>query len=133
MISVDPGVNGCGWARWDAFGRLAACGYSRHLPYDSPVVVEVPQIYPGVRSKGNPNDLIRVAFAAGRAVGLSECQVVKPREWKGTIKKEVMLKRILKSLDDKELQIIKDLKLPKSVEHNVVDACGLGLWYLKRL
>ncbi len=137
MISVDPGVHGSGVAFWFA-GRLSAVRYYKPSEISSvlSVVIECPQIYPGVKSKGNPNDLIKLAFEAGRIIGLFnpvELRVIKPRDWKGTIKKEAMLKRILSKLTEEELAIVKAANIPKAVEHNVLDAIGIGLWHLGRL
>ena len=157
MISIDPGVNGHAWALWDYYdswyegGGWYDGGVYHDISSDEPVlikvglgelppdddiheiVIELPQVYAGSKSKGNPNDLIKLAYEAGRVVGSAAAKVIKPREWKGTIKKEVMLKRILSKLDDRELRLLKGLGLPPSKEHNVVDAIGIGLWALGRL
>jgi hypothetical protein len=134
MITIDPGVHGSGFAFWDnnqlydvRYGTLAGA------PVDHMVVIEMPQVYPGSKMRGNPNDLIRLAFAAGRLVGDAPCETVLPRQWKGTIKKEVMLRRILSKLTDEELAMLKSLKLPKSKEKECIDAIGIGLWKLGRL
>ena len=135
MISADPGVHGSGIAVWSN-NTLVDVDYSKPTGYYSDdLVIECPQIYPGIRSKGNPNNLIAVAFEAGRISGLvrGTVRVVKPKEWKGSIKKEVMLKRILGRLTEPELALIKAINLPKSTEHNVVDAIGIGLFALGRL
>jgi hypothetical protein len=141
VITIDPGVHGSGFARW--YGdRLVEVSYGTELPtvyvnniryFDDRVVIEVPQVYPGSRSKGNPNHLIKLAFEAGRMVGRNAVETVLPRQWKGTIKKEVMLRRILSKLTDEELAMLKSLKLPKSKEKECIDAIGIGLWKLGRL
>lgn len=134
MISVDPGVKGCGWALWGG-ATLIDCGYGEVPRHDSTgLVIELPQVYYGAKQKGDANDLVSLAFAAGKIASRFVCYTtVKPRDWKGTVKKEVMLKRILSKLTDGELTILKGLGLPKSLEHNVVDAVGIGLHSLGRL
>lgn len=138
MITVDPGVNGSGIASWNSEGKLECVSYTTPRLGDGfftdHLIVEVPQIYAGHKARGNPNDLVAVAFEAGRIAGLANTyEKVSPRQWKGTIKKEVMLRRILSKLADEELAIIKGLGLPPSKEHNVIDSVGIGLWKLGRL
>ena len=132
MISIDPGVNGCGWAEWSSY-ELYKVGFGVPPNWNDTLIIELPQVYMGSKSKGSPNDLIKVAFAAGQTVMGRVYETVSPRQWKGTIKKEAMLKRILSRLDDRELSLLKGLGLPKTVEHNVIDAVGIGLWKLGRL
>lgn len=134
MITIDPGVHGSGFAYWSDEGDLyhVSYGETRVADYAS-VVIELPQIYPGSRSKGNPNNLIKLAFEAGRLIGDKAFETVLPRQWKGTIKKEVMLRRILSRLTDEEIAMLKALKLPKSKEKECIDAIGIGLWKLGRL
>lgn len=136
LLTIDPGVNGCAMAFW-VDSVLIALDYTAYLPRSfsgaDRVIVELPQIYTGSKGKGNPNNLVRLAFAAGRVVGGRPCETVLPRVWKGTIKKEAMLRRILRAMNDNELALLKACNLPKSTEHNLVDAIGIGLWYHKRL
>ncbi len=137
MITIDPGVHGSGFAVWKPDGELVQVHYGCLTPntdYNEHHVVEIPQIYSGSKSKGNPNDLVRLAFEAGRLIGTDTFfERVSPRQWKGTIKKEVMLRRILSKLSDAELAMLKALKLPKSKEKECIDAIGIGLWKLNRL
>jgi len=97
------------------------------------MVIELPQVYVASRSKGDPNDLIALASVVGALThwfrGMTF--VYSPRAWKGTVDKKVMTERILKHLSEEERGRIQ--KAPKSLLHNSIDACGLGLHHLKRL
>jgi hypothetical protein len=63
---------------------------------------------------------------------LSTVELVQPRQWKGTVDKDVMIERIKTSLDLSEM---KNVCLPKAkgLHHNVWDAIGIGLWASGRL
>ena len=133
--SVDPGVQKSGWAFWFENG-LQSVGYSPvdRVDGEDALVIERPQVYQGRAQKGDPNDLISLAIEVGRISTLfGEVEFVLPRKWKGTIKKEMMTARIIKTLTTNELLLVKELKLAKSYEHNVLDAIGIGLWKLGRL
>ena len=146
MLAIDPGINGCGVAEFDN-GVLGcayyvpaterAQAYSSRRAYDmaakvmayrresSPLVegwVEWPQVYRAGRSKGDPNDLLLVAGVAG-ALGFNS---VLPAEWKGQLPKEVVMQRVKAALSYYELGCV---ELPaKSLQHNVWDAIGIGLF-----
>lgn len=99
------------------------------------VIIEHPRIYTG---SGKPksideNDLLDVA-AVGAAVA-SWCnfdpETLFPSEWKGQVPKEVMTERIRRALTDDERASI--AKCKASLMHNVLDACGIGLFRLGRL
>lgn len=99
------------------------------------LVIEIPQIYQRAYQKGDQNDLIWVAFEAGRmlqAIEPTRYVTVLPREWKGQTPKDVMCRRIESKLGPLELERVK-LPKAKSLHHNVWDAVGIGLKYLGRL
>lgn len=138
LVSVDPGKTECGWAYFES-GVLHSCGLGRFVPADhrrSPahVVIELPQIYRQSKMKGDPNDLIDLAFAAGIFVSQLQTgaayETVRPREWKGTRPKHVCNKITLAALTNTEKALLPDLSASRL--HNVVDAIGIGLWKLKR-
>lgn len=139
--SIDPGKHGC------------ARAYSHHdqifgVDFGPPVYYreadlwhvdelwcEVPVVYPGIR-KEDPNDLIRVS----RGLGKAELSIVAkrtidlaPRDWKGSLDKDLMLRRIEKLLRPEELALVDRLKLPKKTRHNAIDACGILLHAMGRL
>jgi len=98
-------------------------------------IIEVPQVYQGQQQKGDQNDLIALAVMVGK---YAECakenrfvvKLVKPREWKGQLPKDVCWRRVRETLTPHELSQIP--KLPKTKAHNMHDAIGLGTWFQKR-
>lgn len=136
VIAHDPGKNpGYAWGTPD--GVLIGAE-DRHPNVEFAFarnsvayVVELPQVYRV--SKGDPNDLIFLAFNAGRVVGNAlNVFTVLPRKWKGNIKKEVMTERIKRALpEDRHSSVI--LPARKSLAHNVWDAVGLFLWATGKL
>jgi hypothetical protein len=158
IVSIDPGVRGCGVAMFDEAGLcwarylsnraktgddyFAANFMASEVFYavvdEEPkfAIIECPMVYRGAQQKGAQSDIIAVAgvsyaTAARLApVGVS-CQRVFPYQWKGQVPKEIMLKRIESTLKAQELARIE--KTPKSLRHNVIDAVGIGLHYFGRL
>lgn len=143
LLAVDPGLN-AGWALF-RLGKLVACGLYRgkHVAetveaiqqdpfYDlDTLVVERPQAYSALKSKADPNDLITLALVAGAAIGAHgwhHLRTPSPAEWKGQTPKEIHHPRILAALAPAELEILELVKAPASLQHNVRDAVGLGLW-----
>jgi hypothetical protein len=105
------------------------------LPPDR-AVIEMPKIYDRKQWKGDPNDLMKVAFLAGiihrSLFGTKEIKWVHPSDWKGQRPKNVDNKYTLTLLTPDELKIIDNSKIAKSKMHNVLDAVGIGLWKLGR-
>lgn len=150
LLSIDPG-NCTGWAIFNSNELTYAgvtsvddpCLYAATgvFPWDylfrgGQLVIEIPQVYRASKSKGDPNDLIKVAVQAGqwieraRLYGASVYRQL-PQEWKGQVPKETHHKRILAVLNPTELARLP--KLPKSDAHNMLDAIGLGLFHLGRI
>jgi hypothetical protein len=98
----------------------------------SEAVIEKPVIYPGGRTR-NPNDILKVALSAGewagrfKVAGLS-IRYVEPRNWKGTIKAEIVCDRTLAKLTESERKIYDAVRLAPSKKHNLLDAIGIGFW-----
>ena len=98
-------------------------------------VIEIPQVYQQRQWKGDPNDLISVAYIAGmfggwlRGAG-AEVLTVLPHKWKGSRPKDVDVRYTLSCLTDEERMLLP--RLPASKLHNVIDAVGIGLWHQKR-
>lgn len=135
LISVDPG-NNAGVAVWDDGVLVGAMLYQGTAPLvtclGNETIVEVPRIYPTGKGTGDPNDLIQTAYSAGRlTAGASRVIKVYPYQWKGQVNPEILETRVLATLTNQEHHEVPDL--PKSTRHNVTDAIGIGLWYLKRM
>jgi len=137
IVAFDPG--GCtGWALFEG-AELAEAGTGTRvgdcdLGGAIIAIIEKPLIYP-IDSKGDPNDLITLAIRAGEIGGWTRClgievQYVTPRQWKGTTPKDISHRRILGRLSNVEKQRLP--KLPKSKAHNMLDAVGIGLWWLEK-
>lgn len=161
LISIDPGVRGCGCAYWED-GLLKAATYVKArgdgqgqraqawLPMakavsewamstvgglGSPIcVIELPRVYPGARQKGDQNDLIELAAVVGAIVAMLDVltAVMYPYEWKGQVPKKIHHERAKKRLSAEELSTV-TLPSAKGLQHNVYDAIALGLVHLDRL
>lgn len=96
------------------------------------VYCEFPQVYFGGKNKVDANDLLKVAAVAGAMASdpLVSVTYVLPKEWKGTVSKEVCNARVLARLQPGEMEAYEEAakKYPKSLHHNIIDAIGIGLW-----
>lgn len=143
VIAIDPGQIS-GWATFHR-GELYAAGVmteaeivgrppvAQWAPVQ--VVIEVPRIYPLGRGKGDPNDLISLALLVGELRGFYRrsglpVELVEPRRWKGTTPKKIHNRRVKDALAPEERAILPTL--PEYKAHNMIDAVGLGLWWLKK-
>lgn len=150
ILAIDPG-NGTGVAIFKALKLIQAgmvtftdyMGYSKQLftlikkVRPSIIVVEKPQIYQPRFWKGDPNDVLSVAIKVGIVIAVAShesCRVeeVLPHKWKGTRPKTVDNAHTLSLLSEEETRVLNRVILSKSKLHNVIDAIGIGLWYLKR-
>ncbi len=132
LLAVDPGTHHLGIAVFQGTELLLAyLERGRPKLLDIPItkiIIEIPQVYARTASKTDPKDLIRVAYAAGRATVLAphaEVWLVHPRAWKGNEKKHITEQRVLDRLTPSELARIQ--MPPRSLANNVFDAIGLGL------
>jgi len=104
-------------------------------------VIEYPFIVPkgygsraSAHARANPNDLIKIAVIAGAALnavqraGVRKIKLVTPSEWKGTIKKEIHQKQVLRNVPKLEAKL-KDW--PKTQRSHVIDAAGIAWKYRK--
>ena len=153
LVSLDPGLRGCGVAWWNVYGDLrhvayvrnpektgdgprAWTGYERVSLWDKRTdyfVSEVPQVYRAGASKGDPDDLLQLAGVVGVFSVLVTADVrigVKPREWKGQVPKDVHHARLVKTLTPEEMAMV-ERAAPPSLRHNVLDAVGIGRYFFR--
>ncbi len=159
IVSYDPGAKVAGVALWDDNQLCEAWlvrgdnwGDTAHVAFRSmcervpttiihTFVIEIPQVYVQRKQVGDPNDLIIVALNAG-AFGTyagfcggddgAEVYTFRPHEWKGQVPKHIAIKRFQKRLSDDERRRVCITKVPKSLQHNVWDSVGLGLYHTGR-
>ena len=151
IFAIDPDVKLSGWASFFDL-ELMFCGVtpSNSVPVGlyppDLVVVEVPQIYVRRKSKGDPNDLVRITAAGGELAGRtaalsgSNCPVefVLPRTWKGQLSKELSHSRMRAFFeqrgDERSLAALDAIPSRFSQEQQleVLDACALGLWRARK-
>lgn len=91
-------------------------------------VIELPQSYRIEFQKGDQNDLINLAYKAGRIAEKhgGESMLMLPREWKGQRPKKVTKARAKEALSPFELSLI------RSEDDNLWDAVAIGLRVLGR-
>lgn len=88
----------------------------------------------------NPNDVLQVTGVAGAVAGYFEAKdaaesitSVLPEKWKRSVDKDAMTEMIRRRLIARgELRLV-DSKVPPSLLHNTLDACGIGLWKFGQL
>jgi hypothetical protein len=145
-LYIDPGSN-AGWAGI-VQDNLKSCGLARiskkfaGLPKACiSICVERPVIYPRGKQKAKPKNVLRVAEILGELVNMAKAnpdvEVVyyEPRQWKGQTPKELVSERIIDLLTVDELSVVNSclVKVPNSLQHNVMDALGLWLYRGARL
>ena len=155
LVSIDPGLRGCGLAYWNEDGGLLSVAYVRNpvkigngpaawMGYERTVgswytgltdhfLSEIPQVYRAGASKGDPDDLIQLAGVVGVFSALFSATTytgVKPREWKGQVPKDVHHARLVKTLTPEELTMV-EASAPPSLRHNVLDAVGIGRYWFQ--
>jgi hypothetical protein len=149
LLSIDPGVTSCGVAAWDNEGRLVRAELVQGDTWQKTVqgivdtslnnhpdlAIEKPQVYTQNKLKGDPNDLIDLAVVVGAIVGVfgltTRVTLYRPSEWKGQTPKDVMIDRIKNKLSKAEHKKV-ELPKAKSLQHNVWDAVGIGLYHERR-
>ena len=156
ILTIDPGVRGCGIAVWHESGELLFASYVRGLQdphaelhhvvqtmaqriYETTrntgitrLIIEYPQTYRGRASSGDTNDLIHVALVAGAILGSFGVyhRLVLPSEWKGQTPKSATEARARERLGAFATRV--DTTCGKKLASNVWDAVGIGLWAFKQ-
>ena len=154
LLAIDPGLRGCGVALFED-DCLVRCAYVKNTQREARgpkawramgeavlkwldlsqvdlLVLEVPQVY--VRGKGDPADLIELAGVDGAIAALVDGRKTEgylPKEWKGSVPKDVYQARFEKTLTASEKVMIQQSSAP-SLRHNVTDAVAIGKWWIKK-
>lgn len=160
VVAIDPGLRACGvavftngeltWcalvknpeqkargpAAWRSMGVALHQAVSLyHMPKSTVWVVEQQQVYRF--GKGDPADLLELSGVVGAAVAgtLTSSKLIGylPRQWKGQVPKATMVARIRERMRPSERVVLAEAAVAPSLEHNVVDAIGLGMYYLRRV
>lgn len=147
MISIDPGLNGTGWAIWKK-GNFLVTGIicppkkyewfdrARMITRDLSILVndngienmhiEYPAYFGSVggRMVAGGGGLVKLAFLTGmicgRAVDLDlKINLVEVNKWKGQLPKKIVEARIKKILGK---------RTTKDFKTHIYDAVGIGLW-----
>lgn len=136
LLAVDSGAN-LGWALFNFGGKLVGCGL-RHLPSEIPrlgkIVIERPHTG---RTRARARDIITLAIRAGEVGGVLryltgvEPEYIEPNKWKGQLPKKRCNDIVEAKLFPQEKRLLNDIK-PKSAQHNVLDAIGIGLFSVGR-
>ena len=138
MLAIDPGV-ATGWAYFRD-GRLLFCGACTpddtiRAPNPELVVIEFPRIY--MKSTASTDDILSLARKCGRyeeryTVAGADIEFVRPSDWKGSIAKAVMTKRIEDALTPEERAVVSRYDGLSSRRHDMLDALGMGKWWIAR-
>jgi len=148
LLFVDPGKRCLGWARFSEEGLLecdlattqlddlghGAQDMARQLPWSMDrVIAELPRIYPHDR-RIRLNDLVDLAAVAGVCAMAGPLEFVHPASWKGQTPKDICHLRARRELSLPELAVLdKSLaRIAERLQHNVLDAVGIGLNICKR-
>jgi hypothetical protein len=157
IVSVDPGVRGCGVALWQDAGPLDRAAYVvnpvrrgldaaaalsmadavfQWMPWQpKALVIECPRVYDATFQKGDQNtSIIPLTLVVGAIVGRCNVPVTQyfPRDWKGTVDADTvcipLIKERLSEIERSRVQ----LPSAEDLAHNVWDGIGVGLKFLRR-
>lgn len=98
-------------------------------PRTATLVIETQFIRPG---RSVSSDILDLAWAAGEcSMHFDHVIKVSPARWKGNVDKSTQQEWTQLALRDAEKYILRGL--PKYQLRELLDAVGIGLWYLRRL
>ncbi len=137
VLAIDPGAH-MGWAVVEgSFLIVCGLGLKSLVSFDCAAkqgIVEIPQ-YRGASQKAPVDDIIKLAYRAGLAVGAVGIpfETCTPSQWKGSVPKKIHNARVLASLSEASLRVYRSCTkdISPSLRNNVTDAVGLGVWYSK--
>ncbi len=142
LYSIDPGKHRTAVAAFrdsELVGVYFTTGKDVNVEAEhlGQAVMELPRVYPG--SPVRQNDLIDLtaegmSVAAKLSAPKTAVKRVEPSQWKGQAPKEVIKERIMRRLTLDEMYRLCVCLEPvnKSLQHNLFDAIGIGLYALKR-
>lgn len=160
FISIDPGLNECGYAVFDGSGFLSYCGLIRskaatNEPLDTRIMamaeavhvelghqpartVYIEKMFIRRNMQAAWDDLIVLSTIAGAIAGrLSECvfRYVLSNDWTEGRNKAQNHPRIREKLNDEERKavVVGLVGVPKDNYKEVLDAVGIGLYVANRL
>ena len=138
LLAIDSGAS-TGWALFDPTTRqLTACGL-KNVPTSwqvpiTRIVVERPH---AGKTRARAKDILTLAIRAGEVGGLLrylsgvEPEYIEPGRWKGQLNKDISNRIVKAKLLPQEMILLEQVK-PKSAQHNVLDAIGIGLFFVGR-
>lgn len=141
-LARNPEVSLRGPAAWTTMARAVEDMLAAWLPEEGFVdgdelilAAELQQVYRGPGAKADPDDLFQLTGVVGAVTALVNTSVgYLPREWKKNLPKGVVEARIKKRLSPEELKAMKEAEgSTPSLQHNVIDAVGIGLHHFMRL
>lgn len=148
IMSIDPSIRNCGWAVLDDKLKLIEYGliqtklpnwtdncqvvwdklyeaYSKEWPQE--VIIEYPELHAGMAAVAarESGAIFKLSFVCGGIFSLlREIAVIKlvtPSKWKGQLTKELTRKRLYRIYPE---------IVDKNLDHNIVDAIGIGYYTL---
>lgn len=117
---------------WAAMAEAVELAY--WSVYSEPPDVYVTECMQVDGRRGRVDDLFQlygVGMYAGHSLCPAEIHGYYPRDWKGSVPKDVMVERIRLKLSSVERKAIQSC--PDSLRHNVMDSIGVGLFHVGRL
>ncbi len=148
ILAVDPSINFCGVAVMTLSGKLVYYSLVRpgseatdylikskdvykqirkiRRTYDAKIILEVPE-YWGIAGffARESDSLTKLSFVCGMIYSIPGTVVMTPSQWKGQLPKKVIANRLAR--------IYNSVVEIKSLNHNVIDAIGIGYNYIELL
>ena len=149
ILAIDPGTLNCGYCfmtegmslveygliktkeiTWlknceNVWFRLQELYFER---WPKHIIIEYPELHAGMMALAarESGAIFKLSFLCGGMYSMfnetSSIEIVKPSTWKGQLPKEVVRKRLYK--------IYPEIK-NKDLDHNIVDAIGIGYYTIK--
>ena len=131
-------------AAFDVADRLLAeCPFLLFSQKNTKIYAELPRVIMrgGSRTPGDPDSILALVLLVGafstRLVdrGFSTAENIRPADWKTQVEKKAMTARIESCLAPCEIAVLESFRgvRNKKIDHNVLDAVGVGMKPLKRI